>query len=210
MHSANTDILRCDSKEIRAELLEAKVFEVIETVMLDSVKLRESIPFFTDDHRAAGPRRARKLERISAQLLDVDDRKKRIIEVYASGDLSRDAYIARNRAYDAEAIELRRQKAELMQSTPLLDQRNAVDAGIAYFCDGAGARLARCRVISQKGRDGYGVIDLDWSLGSRSGSSCTHLKLSTFVGSPTVYRATCGKGHKGRWNWTPLAGVLFT
>jgi hypothetical protein len=150
MHSAHTNIVRCDSKEIRAELLEAKVFEVIETVMLDPVKLRKTMPFFTDDGRAAGRRRARKLEQISAQLLDVDDRKNRIIEVYASGDLSRDAYIARNRAYDAEAIELRRQRTELMQSTPLLDQRDAVDAGIAHFCDETRARLARCRDFASK------------------------------------------------------------
>jgi DNA invertase Pin-like site-specific DNA recombinase len=145
IHSATTDIVRCQSKEIRAELLEAKIFEMIETVMIEPNKLRKNMAFFTEDGRAAAPRRARKLERLSAQLLDVEDRKKRIIEVYASGDLSRDAYIAKSRAYDAEAIELRRQRWELMRSTPLLDQRNAVDAGIAHFCDEARTRLARCR-----------------------------------------------------------------
>ena len=67
-----------------------------------------------------------------------------------------------------------------------------------------------CSPSPRGGRESSGVIYLDWSLGSRSGSSCTHTKLSAFIGSPTAYRATCGKGHKGRWNWTPLAGVLLT
>ena len=84
------------------------------------------MPFFAEDHCAVSRRRDRKLGRISAQLLDVEEQKKRIVEVYASGDLSKDDYIARNRAYDAEATELRRQKAALMQSTPLLDQQDAV------------------------------------------------------------------------------------
>jgi hypothetical protein len=93
MHSANTNIVRCHSKEIRAELLETKVFQMIQAVMLEPVKLRKNMAFFTDDGRIAARRRARKLERISTQLLEVEDRKKRIIEVYASGDLSRDAYM---------------------------------------------------------------------------------------------------------------------
>jgi hypothetical protein len=123
---------------------------MIKAEMLVPNKLRKNIAFFTEEGRTAARRRARKLERISAKLLDVEDRKQRIIEVYASGDLSRDAYIARNRAYDAEAIELRRQRADLMQSTPLLDQGDAVDAGIAHFCDEARARLARCRDFAAK------------------------------------------------------------
>jgi site-specific DNA recombinase len=146
MHSANTEIRRCYSKEIRAELLETKVFEMIEDVMIDANKLRDYIPFFG----VASRRRDRKLGRISAQLLDVEERKKRIIEVYASGNLSKDAYIARNRAYDAEAMELKRQKAELMQSTPLLDQQDAVAAGITQFCENVRTRLKRCRDFASK------------------------------------------------------------
>jgi hypothetical protein len=150
MHSAYTEVRRCHSKEIRAELLEAKVFGMIETVVLNPNKLRDYMPFFADDHRAASRRRDRKLVRICAQLLDVEERKKRIVEVYASGDLSQDAYIARNRAYDAEATELRRQKAALMQSTPLLDQQDAVEARIAQYCEDARASLKRCRDFVSK------------------------------------------------------------
>jgi site-specific DNA recombinase len=151
MHSANTEIRRCHGKEIRAELLEAKVFGMIENVVLNPNKLRDHMPFFAEDHRAVSRRRDRKLVRISTQLLDVEERKKRIIEVYASGDLSNDDYIARNRAYDAEATELRHQKAELMQSTPLLDQQDAVEACISQFCEDANARLKRCHdFVSQR------------------------------------------------------------
>ena len=150
MHSANTEVRRCYSKEIRAELVETKLFEVIEDVMLKPNKLREYMPFFAEDHCAAPRRRDRKLGRISAQLLDVEERKKRIIEVYASGDLSKDAYIARNRAYDAESMELTRQKAALMQSTSLLDQRDTVEAAIAQFCEDARVRHKRCRDFASK------------------------------------------------------------
>jgi site-specific DNA recombinase len=152
MHSANTEIRRCYSKEIRAELLEPKVFEMIESVMFNPSELREYMPFFAEDHRAASRRRDRKLGRISAQLLDVEERKKRIIEVYATGDLSKDAYIARNRAYDAESIELRREKVALIQSTAHLYQQDAVEACISQFCDDARARLKRGRDFVSKRR----------------------------------------------------------
>jgi site-specific DNA recombinase len=150
MHSANSEIRRCYSKEIRAELLEAKVFGMIEDVLINPNKLRDRMPFFTEDHRAASRRRDRKLGRNSAQILDIEERKRRIIEVYASGDLSKDAYIAKNRAYDEEAMELQREKAALIQSTPLLDQRDAVEAGIAQFCEDARARLKRGRDFVSK------------------------------------------------------------
>ena len=88
MHSANTEIRRCYSEEIKAELLETKVFGMIENVMLNANKLRDHMPFFAEDRRAASRRRDRKLGRISAQLLDVEERKRRIIEVYASRAIS--------------------------------------------------------------------------------------------------------------------------
>ena len=46
MHSANTEIRRCYSKEIRAELLDAKVFGMIEDVMIEPSELRQNMPFF--------------------------------------------------------------------------------------------------------------------------------------------------------------------
>ena len=44
----------------------------------------------------------------------------------------------------------RRQKAALMQSTPLLDQQDVVEAGIAQYCEDARARLKRCHDFVSK------------------------------------------------------------
>jgi hypothetical protein len=47
----------------------------------------------------------------------IKQEKKRIVDIYASGDLSREDYVKKNLAYDDEGDVLERRKAELLRRT---------------------------------------------------------------------------------------------
>lgn len=58
-----------------------------------------------------------------------------MIDICASGDLARTAYIEKDRANDAELDELKGTKEELVRCLPLLHRRQAIDATIAPHCE---------------------------------------------------------------------------
>ena len=75
---------------------------------------------------------------------------KRIIDVYASGDLERNAYVERSLDYDQELNALRRQRAELIKKIPLLHKAEAVDVSITQYCSAANVRFRSCVDFSSK------------------------------------------------------------
>jgi hypothetical protein len=101
----------------------------------------------------AEPLIERQIEEIDSRLRAIDREKTRIVDIYASGDLSRQAYVKKNLAYDAydtETVELRMQAAQLHGRIPLLRKRSIVQANIAAFCEGAKARLSTCTNFDSK------------------------------------------------------------
>jgi hypothetical protein len=74
----------------------------------------------------------------------VQTQRRRIIDIYATGDLSRDAYVEKCRELDALTETLRAKGKELADNTALLRKREAIEAGIAQYCEAARARFAKC------------------------------------------------------------------
>jgi site-specific DNA recombinase len=144
LHSRQSDIKRCDNPEVKGQLLENCVFAAIEQVMLDPAKLRECMDYFKEDARDAGERIEKELRAIDGRLADLEAKKQRIIDIYLSGDLSRDGYAAKNRELDGIIEALRERATELSGSTALLDKRSEINAAVARHCSGARARFREC------------------------------------------------------------------
>ena len=53
MHSKKSIIRRCYNKEVKAGLLEAQVFSMIESTMLDPEKLKGCMEYFKESARLA-------------------------------------------------------------------------------------------------------------------------------------------------------------
>jgi hypothetical protein len=67
----------------------------------------------------------RQIEETVSRISAIDREKKRIVDIYASGDLPHEAYVKKNLAYDAESVELRMQAAQLHGRIALLgDERS--------------------------------------------------------------------------------------
>ena len=85
----------------------------------------------------------KELKSIAESLASLHEKKRRIIDVYASGDLSRDAYVEKNREYDGVIEALRDRSKELAGSPELRRKTGAIDAAIAQYCGAARVQFAQ-------------------------------------------------------------------
>jgi hypothetical protein len=143
-HTKASGVKRCHNPEIKAELLEGRVLAMVREVMLDPAKLRKCMDFFREDARAAELRLEREVKAIEGRLEALHEKKRRIIDIYASGDLSRDAYVEKNRELDGMTETLRERSKELADNTALLHKSGAIDTAIAPYCESARVRFDKC------------------------------------------------------------------
>ena len=79
MHSKKSSVERCQNKEVKAELLDARVCTMIEEIMLDPEKLKGCMDFFKGTTRAAHLKLKEDLRAIDRRMQDVDEAKHRIM-----------------------------------------------------------------------------------------------------------------------------------
>jgi site-specific DNA recombinase len=145
LHTKASGIKRCRNPQVRAELIEGKVLEMVKDIMLDPARLRGCMDYFRDDRQAAEATLQKELKAIDARLATLHEQKRRIVDIYASGDLSRDGYIEKNRELDAMIETLRAKGKELADSAALLREDEAIATGIEQFCEGARVRFKKCK-----------------------------------------------------------------
>jgi hypothetical protein len=144
LHTKASGIKRCRNPQVRAELIERKVLEMVKDVMLDPARLRESMNYFRDDRQAAEMTLQKELKAVDARLAALHEQKRRIVDIYASGDLSRDGYIEKNRKLDGMIETLRTKGKELADNAVLLREDEAIAIGIEQFCENARVRFKKC------------------------------------------------------------------
>jgi DNA invertase Pin-like site-specific DNA recombinase len=144
LHSSNSQIERCTSREIKGGLLEGRVLAMVKETMLDPTRLRACMDFFREDAAEAELRLENELKAIAGRLAALQEQKRRIVDLYASGDLSRDGYVAKNRELDGLIETLKARNEELADNTALLRKTGAIDTAIAQYCEGARMRFQRC------------------------------------------------------------------
>ena len=91
MHSKKSVLDRCCNKEISAPILEARVDARIQAWMLDPTKLKDCMEYFKDSVRTARHALESQLKAIDQKIHDLENAKDRIIDIYVSGELDRDA-----------------------------------------------------------------------------------------------------------------------
>ena len=112
--------------------------------MLDPAKLRMHVDFYKEDARKAEARIEKELRSIDDQLRTVEQQKRRIVDVHASGDLSREAYVRKNRELDAIVESLRTRSKDLEGSAAFLGKRQLIDRTIVQFCSAARTQFDLC------------------------------------------------------------------
>jgi hypothetical protein len=154
LHSKNSDVKRCDNPEIKGTLLEGRVLAMVKEVMLDPAKLRECMDFFREDARAAELRLEKEVKAVNGRLEALHEQKRRIIDLYASGDLSRDGYVAKNLELDGMIETLNARSKELADNAVLLRKAGAIDTAIAQYCECPSSEFLRQGAVPIKGGSG--------------------------------------------------------
>jgi len=116
---------------------------MVREVLPDPVKLRASMDVFRHDAAEAQGIKAN-IETINDQLEALRDQKRRLIDLYATGDIARDLYVEKSRALDTSREPLESQRRELTDREALMHQYDAIDAGIAQYCEAVRLRLPTC------------------------------------------------------------------
>jgi hypothetical protein len=123
---------------------------MVRDVMLHPAKLRACMEHFREDTGAAELRLEKEVKAVEGRLQAVHEQKRRVIDIYVSGDLSRDGYVQKNRELDGLVETLTARNRELEDAAALLRNSGAIDAGIAQFCEGARMRFAKCADFASK------------------------------------------------------------
>jgi hypothetical protein len=142
MHSKRSAVTQCYNSEIKAPLLEARVLAMVREVLVDPAKLRTYMDVFYDAAEAQTLKDS--IAAINDQLEALRDQKRRVMDLYATGDIARDLYVEKSRALDALRDPLETQRRELTDREALMLQYGAIDAGIAQYCEAVRLRLAAC------------------------------------------------------------------
>jgi hypothetical protein len=116
---------------------------MIRDVMLDPLKLRGCIDLPKTGDDVVRRRFEGKVARIAQGLGAIDDEKRRIIDLYAAGQMAKDEYVAANVSLDEELDRLARAKAKLEARRPV-DEYETLDPSIKRFGESARTRFERC------------------------------------------------------------------
>jgi hypothetical protein len=146
-HSKGADIYRCKNPFVTGSLLEGRVLSTIREVMLDPAKLRCALDYFKEDGSEAQARAEEEQRSVENRLAALREQKRWIIDVYASGDPSREIYVGKNRELDAE-MEVLRERSKGLLAARMRHDTAVIDATLVQYCAGARNRFEHCSDIA--------------------------------------------------------------
>ncbi|MCX6786174.1 MAG: hypothetical protein NTZ18_05025, partial [Candidatus Komeilibacteria bacterium] len=112
--------------------------------------LKKHMDFFKSKGRVAQLKMENKLKSMEQEIQNLTEKKKRVIDIYASGDIAKEEYIKRNLGYDNEINKLKIERVEMIKRIPLLNKTEVLDYSISQYCDAAKIRYEKCSDFQTK------------------------------------------------------------
>jgi len=141
MHFARAGMARCPNPEIASQLLEERVFAIIGETMTDPFKLRARLEYASREERTVERQIEAQLKAIDTRIQQRGAEKKRILDLYAVGDLDRDAYARRSLRCDHQISQEKAQRDELVKRIPILNDPHLIDVSVRQYVESVRARL---------------------------------------------------------------------
>jgi site-specific DNA recombinase len=123
--------------EINGQVLESCIRDLITDTLLVPAKLIECIDALKKTSRANAVRIEQRIKDATSALQSLELKRKRILDLYASGDLDQDAYVQRIREYQKETSALRAKQSDMMRNMPLAEHRESIEHAVARYCAAA-------------------------------------------------------------------------
>jgi len=144
-HSLKSNLRKCDNNEIKTSILEEKVFKLFKDFVTKPDLLKQHMDIFKSEGRANQTKLQRQLKKLDSTMKNASVSKKRILELYANGNIERTDYSKKNLEYDSEIERLANEKVELVKQIPLLHKPAVIELSIAQYCDEVRSRMAQCK-----------------------------------------------------------------
>ncbi len=93
--------------------------------------------FFKEENQTVQLKLESQLKEMDQKIIQFGNEKRRIVDLYASGDLERDPYVEKSLGYDNEINKLKMERKELIKQIPLLHKTEVVNTSIQQFCQNA-------------------------------------------------------------------------
>lgn len=107
--------------------------------------LKEHMEIFKSEGKAEQNKLQRQLKKLDSGIKNTSASKKRVLELYAEGNIDRADYSKKSTEYDAELSRLASEKVELVKQIPLLHKPAVIDMSIAHYCDEVRSRIRQCK-----------------------------------------------------------------
>jgi len=133
----------CRNSRVSTHILDSKVVEMLQRVMFDPEELAKRME--TYDH-ADNQSIARELTKIAIEINGLDQERRRLIERYATEQITAWEYIEASQALDFELEGLTRRKSHVVKDM----QSDIVTASIRHFCAIARVRFEACADFDAK------------------------------------------------------------
>jgi len=150
MHSLKNGMARCRNKQVTAHIIEDKVWEMVQTVMVDPNKLREKIGAIQGKKKNSQLRLRRKMIKIENEINVFQQKKKRILDLYTSGNLDKDSYAKKNIELDKEMERLLLERQGISKQIPIIHKDQEVDLAIKQYCQNIRLRYEKCNDFDTK------------------------------------------------------------
>jgi hypothetical protein len=136
--------------EVKTVVLEERIWEMIQNVMINPEKLKECMESLHGKKENIQVRLRRRLKSIDKKVSFVQAKKQRLIDLYAAGDLEKDVYVQKNVTYDTEISSLDAKRIEIASQIPVLHRLEEVDTSIQQYCQMVRIRLQKCKDAETK------------------------------------------------------------
>lgn len=147
-HAKSSEVPRCPSRERSAPVLDKQIADIIEEIMLEPAKLRTHMDIFKTNR--PHPRMEKQLLKVEKSIRAHEEKKRRIMDIYAEGKIPKEAYVAKSREIDSVISTLTTERISITEQMPLFRKRKFVDLAIEQFCESAKLGYKECSDFETK------------------------------------------------------------
>lgn len=113
-------------------------------------ELKKHLEHSKEKTKVTQDRMEKNLKAIDLNIKKLNKEKKRILELYATGDLDRDMYGKKSLEYDHEINKVKIERHELIQKIPVLHKKSVIDVSVRQYCELLKAQLEKCTDFETK------------------------------------------------------------
>lgn len=141
-HSKNVDMERCTNAQVSAPRLEAQVFFLLKEVVANEARLRQYLVLPKDRKRTTKVPTELQLKEVEHEIEKLMKAKKEALRHYARKDITSEEYKTQCQMCDSAILKARNERTTLLETIPVFQKENVIEASVRSYCDTLKMRLA--------------------------------------------------------------------